>query len=246
MSSDHDPNTLPLPDGWPSSGFSDFILHLIRHQFATYENKRGDFLRLTRIDQIFESLLNDWENPTAMVPALLCYRTHSAFRIASIVTMSGALTESFALQRLCLEQAGYAVRISRDHRLAEIWLRRDEDDETARSVRREFTHTKIREAIRMVDERVAVIFSELYESHISWGAHPNEKALSNNGRIDRRNEKTHFSQIYLHADGPSMNMTFRLLMQTAVCSLDLLRLIFPERFRIADIASKMEHIRSRL
>ncbi|MGD9509087.1 MAG: hypothetical protein AB7I59_23725 [Geminicoccaceae bacterium] len=242
----NDGHDITLPDGWPDNSFSAYMLNFFQNQLACFELKRGPFLRIERIDKIFFNLLGDWQNPKGLIEALLCYRTHSAFRTASVVTMAGALTESFALQRVCLEQAGYAIRMGGDNSLAEAWLRRDEDKFYARIVRAEFTHAKIKNAIAVKDIHTSNVYSDLYERCISWGAHPNEKSLTIGGAIEKEEGLRRYGQIYLHGDGEAMNMALKTLMQVAVCSLDILSLVFPDRVKQANLVLAIKSVRARL
>src|SRR5260370_42555922 len=85
-------------------------------------------------------------------------------------------TDSYPLQRSCLENAGYAHLISTTPELSERWLNRD-DDPGSKS---RFTNRAVREAISASDDELAVIYQDLYERTIDFGAHPNEKTVTAN------------------------------------------------------------------
>src|SRR5664280_1664155 len=63
------------------------------------------------------------KSPTAasIVPLMMFFRSHSAFRAAAALGMGGAVVEGMAGLRQCLEFAGYASIVNNDKVLAQIY-----------------------------------------------------------------------------------------------------------------------------
>jgi hypothetical protein len=159
-----------------------------------------------------------------VVPSLLALRSFNAFR-ASVMVCLCLPTESYPLQRTCLETAGYARLIASDSKLSEFWLNRTDDAEA----KSRFTNRAVREAIASGDEGLAKIYQELYERTIDFGAHPNEKSVTIN--IVKESVGTGSLQYRLLAgDGPGLDLALRTCAQVGVCSLKVLNLVFKQQF----------------
>lgn len=59
--------------------------------------------------------------------------------------------------RVCIEYAGYAMLMTKKPNLCETWLQRDEQVSFAKLVRKEFNHSKIRNAISSKDVEISNI-----------------------------------------------------------------------------------------
>lgn len=105
-------------------------------------------------------------------------RTHSAYRAATLLAASGMPTDAYPTIRSILETAGYALLIYLHQKLGETWLRRDDGAAQKKAVRSAFTPRAIKDALTQVDRGLLRIFDELYEYAIDFGAHPNEKSLT--------------------------------------------------------------------
>jgi hypothetical protein len=135
--------------------------------------------RLELIDSMFARFSQKGlTNPGNYFAALLFIRAHTAYRVAAGLALATPI-ESYSLIRSSLEYAGYALLCDKRPELSEDWLRRDESPESLGRVRREFTQARVRHAIRSFDCRIADRYQHLYDEAISWGAHSNEKALTN-------------------------------------------------------------------
>jgi hypothetical protein len=135
-------------------------------------------------------------------------------------------TDSFALQRACLENAGYAKLIATNRELSALWLQRDKK---VAEVRKQFTNKAVREAIAKDDEPLSKVYQELYERSIDFGAHPNEKGVL--GSVVPGSINTGTLQVTMLAgDSIQLQHGLKNCAQTAVCALKIFNLIFRVQF----------------
>jgi hypothetical protein len=129
--------------------------------------------------------------------------------------------------------------------LAEVWLRRDETQESLAKVRREFTQTNVRRAIQTFDIKIAERYQYLYHEAISWGAHPNEKALTSSLRIldDAVNRERTIQVIMLPHGGKLHQLALQRCAQIGLCVLEIFALISPERFALLGINEMLKDAR---
>jgi hypothetical protein len=116
------------PPGWDKPQFTTYFETMWANTVATFARK-PEAHRLCRIDDLMLEVASGWSggSPTAqtIVPLLMFFRAHSAFRAACALGMSGAVVEGMANLRQSLEFAGYAAVVHNDLALASIWWDRD-------------------------------------------------------------------------------------------------------------------------
>jgi hypothetical protein len=144
-------------------------------------------------------------------------------------------TDSYPLQRSCLESAGYARLIFTSPQLSEQWLKREDDPET----KSRFTNRAVRESIASSNTVLARIYQELYERSIDFGAHPNEKSVTLNMVKESMTTQTLQFRI-LPGDGLVLDHALRTCAQVGICALKVLDLVFGEQFAKLDIKEKIE------
>jgi hypothetical protein len=144
-------------------------------------------------------------------------------------------SDSFPLQRTCLESAGYGRLIASELDLGPIWLKRDDDP---KEMKRRFTNTTVRNAIAADDDALATIYQDLYERTIDFGAHPNEKGVLTN--VIKESVGTKILQFYMLAgDGPPLQYALRACAQIGICSLRIFNLVFNEQFEKHDFTHRI-------
>lgn len=220
---------LPPPDGWMDDSLTGFFERAHRNRFATFANKKNCAQRLIALDACFVSVAKDWQNPPNLLIPFFFFRCHSAFRAACEHAMSGQVTEAFPQIRTCLEYAGYALYIHKNSGLAETWLKRHDDDDTLKAVKKEFTVANVRSSIKNVNSRLEQIFGELYQRAIDFGGHPNERAITGSMNMINLGDQKSYESIYLHGDGLAIDHALKSTAQAGVCSLEVLQAVYPER-----------------
>jgi FAD/FMN-containing dehydrogenase len=231
------------PPGWDKPKMTDYLEALWANTIATFAVK-PECTRLFRIDDVMMEVATNWTggSPTAqtIVPLMLYFRSHSAFRAAAALGLGGAHVEGYATLRQCLEFAGYAALVHGDPSLAEIWWGRDQGEESEKRVRRAFTHGAVRAAIEKSDARLSGIYEALYDRVIQWGAHPNEKSVTGNLKLDLQNDETRLLQVYLHGDSKQLDHWLRTANQVGICALKVFRVVHAARFEALGVVPGYE------
>lgn len=227
----------PRPLEWQEGSLFPFIEECWSNSVGVVGNQNIIAHHLTSVDAIFEEAHKHLKpsNIAQLIPSLLLLRSFSAFR-ASVMVCLSLPTDSYPLQRACLENAGYARLISTEPELSEHWLKRD-DDPLART---RFSNRAIRDAIASADEALAVIYQDLYERTIDFGAHPNEKSVVSN-IIEGSVETGTLQFRMLTGAGISLDLGLRTCGQVGICSLKVLNLVFAEQFETLNFKPKIEH-----
>jgi len=229
----------PRPELWGLGSLFPFIEDCWSNSIAAVGNKTDIARRLTTIDAIFEEIHRNLK-PSSMaqlVPSFLLLRSFSAFR-ASVMVCLALPTDSYPLQRSCLENAGYARLISTAPQLSEHWLNRDDDPES----KSRFNNRAVRESISSSDDKLALIYQELYEHTIDFGAHPNEKSVTINV-VKESMETGNIQFRMLPGDGGlALDHALQTCAQVGICALKILDLVFGELFEALDLKEKIKQV----
>ena len=220
----------PRPEVWQDRPLFTFIEDCWNNSIAVAGNKNVVALRLANVDKIFDDFhgVIRLENLSQLVPALLFMRAFSAYRASAMVSLC-LPTDGYALQRSCLENAGYAHLIANDSTLSESWIRRDDNDDSRKLIRRTFTQTAIRDSIATKDTKLSEIYQALYERSIDFGAHPNEKAVTSSLVKDSLKTKTIQFKL-LTGEGLALDHSLRSAAQVGLCVLKVFGTIFKTQF----------------
>jgi hypothetical protein len=225
------------PEGWRDAALFSFVEDTWSNALATFHAMPEQVERLELIDSMFAQFSRHClTNPGDYFAALLFIRAHTAYRVAAGLTLATPI-ESYSVIRSSLEYAGYALLCHKKPELAEVWLRRDESPESLAMVRRDFTQARVRDAIQSFDHKIADRYQYLYDEAISWGAHPNEKALTTSLRIVEDSvEKVKILQVIMLPHGGNIHkLALRRCAQIGLCVLEIFALIYPERFQLLGI-----------
>jgi hypothetical protein len=231
------------PDGWRNTSLFSFVEDSWSNALATFHAMPEQVRRLELIDSMFGQFSrNGLTNPGNYFAALLFIRAHTAYRVTAGLALVTPI-ESYSVIRSSLEYAGYALLCHKEPEVAEVWLRRDESPKSLARVRREFTQARVRDAINSFDSQVANRYQYLYDEAISWGAHPNEKALTTSVRIiDDPVAKVKALQVIMLPHGGNVHkLALRRSAQIGLCVLEIFALIYPERFQLLGIKDVFEH-----
>lgn len=234
------------PRAWGSDALTAYLAAYRANQFATFANKSDALLDIIRIDALFVRFLENAVNPRPFYPMSFMLRSHSAYRAGVGAVMAGQLYESQALFRLCLEHAAYGFYIGSNRDRMERWLRRGEDEQRRKAVRREFHIDKIRQHVRNHATLLCDHFDRLYHQLIEFGAHPNEQGYSLNSAISRTDDgDVHLTTIYLQGDGLPLNFSIRTAAQVGLWPLHLMQLLYRERYELLGIRADLDELRTR-
>ncbi len=228
------------PPGWGNDKLSEFFESTRQQQFATFANLRWAFAILKEIDDCWLLAASNLNQPQDVLSALLLIRSHSAYRAACATAMATQTPESFVLLRSALEYSGYALHISKNPNLGEVWLRRHDDAESMKAVKKAFQTAAIENTVALTDAKLGDIYKTLYQSTIDYGAHPNERALSGNIRSD----KDTVLSIYLHADELNIVNCLKSVALVGLTCLNLFQNIFSARFLLLGLQERIFALRT--
>lgn len=238
--------TMNLPPRWGDDSISAFIDQSFKNILATFVHKKESLAILGRIDACFLRIGENLVNPPDLIAALLLLRSHSAYRGASRLAMSGQLPESFPVLRACLEYSLYALHISENPALGEAWFRRHDDGESMGVVRREFTHTAVMATLSNRDADLHATVQALYERAIDFGGHPNERAVTGSMMLEQEPGRVEIQQIYLHGDSLSLDHGLKSTAQVGLGSLCILFHIFRQRMELLGVDEELKRLRELL
>ena len=222
---------------------TEYFERLWSNTVATFARK-DESHRLCRIDDLMFDISRGWSggSPTAqsIVPLLMYFRAHSAFRAACAIRMGGATVEGMAVLRQCLEFAGYAALVHKNPSLANIWWDRDQTEDDEKMARRTFTHGAVQAAVANADAAIASAYNVLYDRVIQFGAHPNEKSISGSMKLDIDDAQTLLQQIYLQGDGHQLDHWIHTANQVGICALKIFEKVHAKRFSDLAVGPKID------
>jgi hypothetical protein len=234
------------PSNWGADGLSKFIDLAQHNSFASFVNFRAQYQRLEDINQFYHTVIDYLTNTPELVAGLFLLRSHSAFLGAARLSLSGQIPEAFMVLRACLENGLYGLYISRRPTSAEIWLRRHESDSAKSRVRREFSGPNLWRVLENENRNIYETANGLYERTIDYGAHPNERALMTTLNLQHGPEAVSFEVNYLIDDVPNLLMCLKTDAQVGVCTLDIFRCVFKERFDLLGLTEKLSRLKKGL
>ena len=173
-------------------------------------------------------------------------RSHSAFRAASRLAMSGQIPESYVMSRNCLEYSAYSLHISKSIDAEKIWCERHDSQTNKSRSRAEFGWGNVSRTLKESDPDLYNKASELYNSLIGHGAHPNEKAVTSSLRVPVTSRGYNLFQIYLDGNKEHISVGLKNTLSTGLCALYIFRLIWKERFDIVNLSTQLDEINRNL
>jgi len=234
---------MKVPPGWGEDDLSAFVEQAQRNTHATFANLRKPYLALQTIDDLFSAAHRELEGcERNFVSCLLCLRTHSSFRGAARLAMSGQLPEAYALMRSCLENALYSVYVHDDEQRALVWLNRMESEGARRESRSLFTHGKVIDHLRLLNDAVAQRASKLYDTAIDYGAHPNMASVLANVSVTETQESGRLDLSYLTGDSTALRFGIKTCAQVGVSCLEILSIAFQREFGGSHILQRAHEV----
>jgi hypothetical protein len=235
-----------VPPGWGSDELSKFWDAARSNQFGTFVKKRSIYDRLVAIDGAFVEVSKRWTNPQSELAAMLLLRCHSAFRTAAGHAAAGQAVESYVVDRAMLEFAAYALHIFRNPSLGMVWLNRHQDEASIKAAKQTFMHSEIKATVATVNQHAAKRFEELYQRTIDFGGHPNERSVTGNMSMIEESDRRVMLSIFLHGDGPALDMALKTTAQCGVCSMEILQGVFHAPFELLGINAAVLELRKGL
>jgi len=229
----------PPPKDWGNDEITKYFDILRNNQYAAFNKLKAPINECIMFDGLFRKFLDGAINPRPSFPMLFYLSSHAAYLNACQLAMSGQLGEISTIHRLCLENAAYGAYIGSNESRAKVWLDRHKNEKTKRKVRTEFTHRKIADHLKKLSPKLGNNYEKLYERNINYGAHPNERGMTDNIQIVESNNKTITTRVYATDD---TDRTFKYLQRTAevaIWSLRAAEKVYPEKFQLLRITEQL-------
>ncbi|HUJ19313.1 MAG TPA: hypothetical protein VL197_15115 [Nitrospirota bacterium] len=232
------------PPGWGSDNLTKYLDDARHNAYASFHNLRDEYRRLSDIDTAFRKAIDSLLNTADWFAAFFLLRSHSSFLAGLSLSMSGQVPEGYACLRLALENSLYGFYLSKNPSSQITWLNRHESAEAKKKVRDEFKIRALLASLKTSNPAEGTVVEALYDRTIDYGAHPNERALMQNLRMEKSADGVQFQVAYLTDDTMAFRLLVKTVAQVGVCSLEIFRLIYRERFDITgltDMLQKLKH-----
>ena len=230
------------PPGWAKDGLTAFLDLTRRNQYATFRN-HPKTKRIVEIDALFVKVLDKPINPRPLLPMLFMLRAHASWRAAAGGAMAGQFYETNATLRSSIETSAYGVFIGDDENLFELWMSRHHKPENRQKVKNAFAARKVSDNIRTMSKSLASDYESLYERLIDLGAHPNERGFTYNRNLQDRGTHRYFEQVYLHAEGPQLDLALENVAKAGMWVLHLFRLVYSAKFELLGVSATLDELR---
>lgn len=237
---------LEPPAGWGADELSRFIDLATRNTYGTFHNLRAEYSNLSGIDAVFQKLIDNLYNTKDLFASFFLMRAHSSFRGAARLALSGQIAEAYAGLRLTLETALYGFYFAKNPAPRLTWLRRHDSAQAKQKVRDEFKIGTLLKTFQGGNAAEGSAIENLYEHTIDYGAHPNERALTQSLGVGKGGGKVRFQIIYLNGDSRALRETCRDAAKIGACALAVFRVVYKERFDLPGLTATLQQLRQGL
>jgi hypothetical protein len=234
-----EPIVPPTPRNWGDDTLATFIDTARRNVFASFVNLRREYQRLSDIDAGFRLIGENLHEPQDWFVALFLLRTHSSYLGATHLALAGQLPESYMLLRGALENAVYGFYFYKTPDSHERWLRRHDSPQSRKVVEGEFRIRALLRLLRSRDEKLGTIATELYERTIDFGAHPNERALTQILKHTSNQTAHRMDLTYLSGHTSAMDLCLKSTAQVVACGLRVFAHVYPERYNLLGLTDRL-------
>lgn len=233
------------PPHWSQDRLTAFVDAVYGNCWATYANMPNEFSWLSDIDEGF-AIVETVPKDSPILEAFLFARSQASFRSAALLSMTGLTTESFCLNRSCIESALYGLHIHTNPQAGEIWMNRHNSTATEQKTRSEFSFGNVVNTLcqRLPDlEQTA---RTLYTRAIDFGAHPNERAVSSALSLRESKHEVEFTIEYMTGDPTSLKHAIKTTAQAGTFALLVNGEIFKEHYTATGIHEHLKKLCSQL
>lgn len=244
------------PHEWENYELLRFFNLCRDNQFASFvvADTKPLVEKLLHIDAAHHLALDDWRGSTSdefykdghQFAALMLIRSHSAFRAAAMVSMSGMVSETFALARTTVEWAAYACRIAENENAFRAWIDREDNETTLRKCISEFSHRKLLESLGRTSDQLILPFETIYETSINYGAHPNVFGAFAGMVINETGNDLSLTAQYLQPPEIELKLALKTVCRAGFFPLAVMSFLFPKRLVETSVAERMSNLSSGL
>lgn len=237
------PSAIEPPADWNDHELTRFFLATQNNRFATFANLKPIAAKLVSLDDAFWHLVKNLKHSPNWFTANLALRALSSWRAGCGLAAAGHTTETYPLLRLTLEFGAVALKLQKKPSLIELYMTRGDSDDKRRRARKAFHQDRLNEEIAASNAALFSRYKRLVAISIDFGAHANEKALTSN-IIELKNDEA--VSALLCGSGLIHDHALINTARTAMVTLELFQLVFPERFLLLGLAQQMDELRNGL
>lgn len=174
------------PPRYEVSGDLDHYLKMADE--TTRQLLAGDDPLLQALRRYVDCLHRDvWDlssGPQEELSRYLSIHAAMLFQGAIRVALSGHAAAVYPVLRTALEAAGYALLISSNPTLADVWLHRHRSAADRKACRNAFDFKRVVGQVKCILPALVDLVSRAYDSLIDYGAHPNVTSVMGHVAID--------------------------------------------------------------
>ena len=237
---------IPSPEDWGRDKLGRVIDMTRMNTLTTFVHNREAYDVLASINALFETLNSNLANTKKWFVTLFVPRCHSAFIATTRLALSGQNPEAYILMRGCLEYALYAFYIHRDPDSAQTFLHRHNDEASLRKMKKEFRPKAMLDVLRAANTPTAEVATKLYEWTINYGAHPNPHGMLTAMSFEKKNGGMIAETEYFNNDPVIQGLCLKNAARVGVYSLEIFRLILPERFALLSLDLQLDRYKETL
>jgi hypothetical protein len=233
---------------WGADDLTQFLERVYQNQQGNRERLPESYRLMQRVNDCFVAAGENLVNPKPVLTGVLFLRSQYAYKAAAGMALAGQIVEAFAMMRLCLEYAGYALAIFADPTgsgAQEIYLNRHVDDASMKAQKEEFKISNIREIISTFDPGLSRIFKTLYDRTIDFGGHPNPLATLNAAKLEKPQENVSggIVALALTIEDLPLRHAMKTTAQVGSTALYIFQHIFKAKFELLGIRTEMDALR---
>lgn len=199
------------------------------------------YQRIARVNNCFKYGGQNLVNPKPPIAGSLFLRAQYAYKTACGLALAGQCAEAFALLRLCLEYAGYALTIFDQPDLEAVFALRHADIANKRRMASSFRISEVKKVLEKYDCKLAAIFDDMYNRAIDFGGHPNPHGTFS--MMDITPDENAVWTWAMTDDPKVIAHVLKSAAQTGLTALFILQHIFAAKFEILGIREELDALR---
>jgi hypothetical protein len=237
-------NHNPPPPNWGKDNLSILFTSFFGNIYATFHNCPDYYSIIREVADLFELISKNMCSGRSFTPLLLP-KAYGSFVAASALSSGGFISEAHAVARTCLECAMRSLYIC-GRSLAEEYITKHDNEAAAKMFRKKFRQKEISAYLSKEYPHIAPFACELYETTLTFGGHPDPNAVLVTTQISDSDDNIEL-QCQLITDNRDLILgTVKTVARVGVCSLDMFRELFIERFDILGITERIARLKRQL
>jgi hypothetical protein len=233
-----------VPNGWTTNELASYFDKMRLNQLATFDIERLHFGLLTEIEAMYRRAVDSINHVEKGLFAVFLIRAHGSYLAACSLAAACHVPETYALLRLTLESAMYGLFMSKDNERFKLWLKRHDDEQARKNVRKLFTNAALLDTVE--NELPAMDgkrFRDLYEETVDRGAHPNERYLTPYMEQKRKAHGIDIKVTHMFEGGPRLQDIMVNTARTGLYGLLVFEHLYRARFALVSLDQDIYRLR---